>query len=68
MRRLDLDDTQLRLAKEDRVPLVVSWDTHSVSQLDHLRHGVDQARRGWLEAKDVLNCLPLKEPRRWLES
>jgi len=24
-----------------------------------MRYGVDQARRGWCEARDVLNTLPL---------
>ncbi len=28
-----------------------------------MRFGVDQARRGWLEAKDVFNAPPLDEAR-----
>jgi len=31
-----------------------------------LRYGVGQARRGWLEKKDVLNARPLVELTRWL--
>ena len=31
-----------------------------VRELDNLRWGVDQARRGWLRREDVLNTLPLE--------
>jgi DNA polymerase (family 10) len=31
-----------------------------------MRFGVDQARRGWVEAKDVLNALPLADFEAWL--
>ena len=34
---------------------VVSTDSHAVHDFDNLRYGVDQARRGWLCAEDVLN-------------
>jgi DNA polymerase (family 10) len=37
-----------------------------VDGFDVLRYGVGQARRGWLEGKDVLNTRPLAELRRWL--
>lgn len=57
--RLDLNDTHCRLAKEMGVMLVISSDAHSTADLDTIRYGVDQARRGWIEAKDVLNTLPL---------
>jgi len=53
--RLDLTDAQCRLAKQLGVTLVVSTDAHSPVELDFMRFGVDQARRGWLEARDVLN-------------
>jgi DNA polymerase (family 10) len=39
----------------------VDSDAHSVFEFSNLRFGVGQARRGWLEAKDVLNCRPLAE-------
>jgi DNA polymerase (family 10) len=32
-----------------------------------MRFGVDQARRGWLEAEDVLNTRSLKELRKLLK-
>ena len=53
--RLDLDDVHCQMAKELGVRIVISTDTHSVANLDLMRFGVDQARRGWLEPDDVLN-------------
>jgi DNA polymerase (family 10) len=44
----------------------INSDAHSVHEFDNLRYGIGQARRGWLEKKDVLNALPLGELRRRL--
>ncbi len=57
--RLDLDDLHCRMAKERGLKVAISSDAHSAGQLAYLRHGVGQARRGWLEKGDVLNTLPL---------
>jgi DNA polymerase (family X) len=62
--RLDLPDVECRRARAAGVPLVISTDAHDASHLVNLRYGVWVARRGWLEAKDVLNTLPLEDPRR----
>ena len=56
--RLDLSDTHARMAKELGVKLVVNTDAHAQEHLDFLRHGVDNARRAWLESDDLLNTLP----------
>lgn len=53
--RLDLDDVHCRLARDMGVKIAVSTDAHSTGGLGNLRFGVDQARRGWLEADHVLN-------------
>ena len=38
---------------------VIDTDAHRVQELDFMRYGVGQARRGWCEAKDVANtCRP----------
>jgi len=66
-RRLDLNDVHVHRAKELGVPVVISTDAHSPQGLSDMRFGVDQARRGWLGATDVLNTLPLVELRAWLE-
>jgi DNA polymerase (family X) len=64
--RLDLSDVHVRRAKELDVPVVISTDAHSISRLEHMAYGVDQARRGWLEKDDVLNTRSLEELRAWL--
>jgi DNA polymerase (family 10) len=58
--RLDLLDVHCRMAKDEGVLVAISSDAHSVLDFGNLRYGVGQARRGWLEAKDVLNARGLK--------
>lgn len=53
--RLDLNDTYVRLAKEMGVKVAISTDAHAEGDFAYMRYGVGQARRGWLEAGDVLN-------------
>ena len=65
--RLDLTDVHCKLAKETGVKVVISTDAHSVADLDLIRFGVWQARRGWLEKEDVLNTRSLDELKRLLE-
>ena len=62
--RLDLDDVHCRMAKDEGVLVAISSDAHSAEGLDMLRYGVGQARRGWLEKKDVLNTQTLAQLRR----
>jgi len=57
--RLDLTDTACMAAKHAGVKLVISSDSHSTHGFSLLRYGIGQARRGWLEASDVLNTRPL---------
>ena len=54
--RLDLKDEHVRLAKGMGARFVISTDAHRTSELANMRYGVDQARRGWLTAADVLNA------------
>ncbi len=58
--RLDLTDTDRLIAKEERVMLSINSDAHSILDFENLRYGVGQARRGWLEKKDVLNTRSLQ--------
>jgi DNA polymerase (family 10) len=53
--RLDLRDADCRMAKEMGVKVAISTDAHSTGDLGLMRFGIGQARRGWLEAGDVLN-------------
>jgi DNA polymerase (family 10) len=59
--RLDLKDVHLRMCKEHGVKVVISTDAHNAGNLALIRYGVTTARRGWLEAKDVINTLPEAE-------
>jgi DNA polymerase (family 10) len=64
--RLDLDDRGCRMAKEIGVRVAISTDAHRAQDLDLVRFGLDQARRGWLEPDDVVNTRPLKHLMRLL--
>ncbi len=60
--RLDLNDIHCKMAKEYGVSIAISTDAHDTMQMqDVIRYGVATARRGWLEAQDVVNTSGLKE-------
>ena len=56
--RLDLNDVNLRQAKQHGVKIVINTDAHHTSHMEKIRFGVLQARRAWLTKDDVLNTLP----------
>jgi DNA polymerase (family 10) len=66
--RLDLLDTHCLMAKQEGVLVAINSDAHGTADFAHLRYGIGQARRGWLEAGDVLNTRPLAELRRLLKA
>jgi DNA polymerase (family X) len=53
--RLDPPAMYCKMAKEMGVKMAIASDAHSVNDLDLMRFGIGQARRGWLEADDVIN-------------
>jgi DNA polymerase (family 10) len=57
--RLDLNDVYIQMAREAGIKLVINTDAHRTQELGCMRYGVDQARRGWCEAKNVVNTYPL---------
>ena len=59
--RLDLNDVHCRQAKEAGVTVALGTDSHHRGQMETMSYGVATARRGWLETKDILNTLSLKE-------
>lgn len=65
--RLDLNDVNARIAKEMGIKMAINTDAHSVKDLKNIGFGVDVARRGWLEKKDVVNTLSLKKLCRLLD-
>jgi len=65
--RLDLSSRYCKLAKEIGLNVVISTDAHSMEDLDYMRFGVYQARRGWLEAADILNTRSWDQLRKMLQ-
>ena len=65
--RLDLNDIHAHAAKSKGAKVAVSTDAHSVNAFQYIRFGIDQARRGWLTADDVINTRPLAELRKLLK-
>ncbi|MGC9324692.1 MAG: DNA polymerase/3'-5' exonuclease PolX [Desulfomonilia bacterium] len=65
--RLDLTDVQCKRAQEMGLKVAISTDAHSITDLDFMQFGVNQARRGWLEKKDVINTRTLKQLRKMLK-
>lgn len=57
--RLDLEDTACQLAAEHGIAVSIASDAHRPDDFALLEGGVAEARRGWLEAGDVLNTRPL---------
>lgn len=64
--RLDLNDLHVHAAKQAKVKLAVSTDAHSTDSFAYIRFGIDQARRGWLTADDVVNTRSLADLRKLL--
>ena len=59
--RLDLDDRHAKLAREKGVKIAITTDAHATGHLRNIKYGVNQARRGWLEADDVANTRTWKQ-------
>ena len=53
--RLDLDWRLCKYAKEQGVPVCINPDAHDTEGLKDVWYGIQVARKGWLEAVDVLN-------------
>ena len=59
--RLDLSDTNARLAGEAGVLICVDSDAHSTAALGYVEYGISVARRAWLTKEQVLNTRPWPE-------
>lgn len=64
--RLDLGDQLVFEARKLGVKFVINADAHARYQMDNMFYGVSVARRGWCEAKDILNTLPYNQLYSWL--
>jgi DNA polymerase (family 10) len=59
--RADLNDLNLRLAKQHGCKIAVNTDAHSTEELGQIRYGITQLRRAWLTPMDILNTQPTAE-------
>lgn len=64
--RLDLYDYYCKIAREKGCKFAIDTDAHHSSQMAFLRYGIAVAQRGWLTKEDVINCMPLKDLKKWL--
>ena len=66
--RLDLDWRYVKRAKERGLKFCIGVDAHRVDGLDWIRYGLGVARKGWLEADDLLNCMSVEGFFEWRDS
>jgi len=59
--RLDLDWRYIKHAKERGVKFAICPDAHSIEGLEDVKYGIGIARKGWLEAKDVINTYEIQQ-------
>ncbi|MBI4152542.1 DNA polymerase/3'-5' exonuclease PolX [Candidatus Woesearchaeota archaeon] len=65
--RMDLSGENVWNARAAGCRFAISADAHAVSHLPFYHLGVNMARRGWLEKKDVLNCWTLEKIEKMLK-
>ncbi len=66
LERLDLKDAHISRARELGAALVINTDAHTTEGLGNMEYGVSQARRGWCEKGDIVNCMGVDEFMAWL--
>lgn len=59
--RLDLDWRYLHRARDKGIKIPINPDAHAIDGIEVMRYGVGIARKGWLQASDVLNTLTAEE-------
>ncbi len=64
--RLDLNDVNAKHAREAGVMISINTDAHSTGEFHLMPFGIDVARRAWLTANDVINCMPLASLKKFL--
>ena len=65
--RLDLSDTNARGAIQAGCLLAIDTDAHSIEELPGITFGIDVARRAWVTAGNVINCMGLIELQKFLK-
>lgn len=59
--RLDLKDSHIRMAVNKGIKFTISSDAHNKAHFKYLKFGIAQAKRGWVEQKNVINTLSLEK-------
>ena len=59
--RLDLNWRHCKYARRQGAWIAVNPDAHHAEGLEDIRYGVNIARKGWLEAQNIINCMGLGE-------
>jgi len=67
-RRLDLEAPYARRAVEMGIPIAIDSDAHAPEQMDLLPYGILTARRGWVEARSVINTWPVEQFMAWTQA
>jgi len=67
-RRLDLDAQYARRAAQMGIPLAIDSDAHDPHMMDLLDYGIVNARRGWVEARHVINTWPYERFWAWVQA
>jgi DNA polymerase (family 10) len=66
---LDLDGEHARAAVAAGVTVTIDSDSHRARALDRqMRLGIGTARRGWVEARSVLNSRSIADVRAWIRA
>ncbi len=66
--RLDLNADLARQAKSLGCKIAINTDSHNPSMLGYIRFGLATARKGWLEAEDVINTWTYDRLIDWLKT
>ena len=66
-KRLDLPDPLIKEAISKNVKLIINSDAKNEKEMDFIKYGINQARRGWAEGKDIINSWNLKEIKKFFQ-
>lgn len=65
--RLDLNDTNVKLALDYKCKFAIGTDSHAKEHLNYLIYGAAVARRGWATSNDILNTFSKEKLIKWLK-
>jgi DNA polymerase (family 10) len=66
--RLDIDADLARRARDFDIKIAINSDAHHENDLKLVKYGLLNARRGWLEKKDIINTWTLNELKAYIRA